>query len=210
MGKESGTVSTGMRMYTSPRGKYAYSPVSTVTPASITTQTWALSLSNLVDPWRGVSEAVPGLGSDLPAGISPNIGIGGHVLGGAFGYLCQQHRLAADHLYGVEVVVVDETGTAKSVVATLELSDPERDLWWAHTGGGGGNFGIVTWYWFRSPEALGTDPARPSPTAPPRRCGSKRSGTGKVSTKRPQPNGNRFLRCRARPAGQSHRTKRGA
>jgi FAD/FMN-containing dehydrogenase len=70
-----------------------------------------------------------GWGVTIPAGISPNIGVGGHVLGGAFGYLCRQHGLAADHLYGVEVVVVDETGTARSVVATLDPSDPNRDLW---------------------------------------------------------------------------------
>ena len=89
----------------------------------------------------------------IPAGESPDLGVGGHVLGGAFGFLCRQHGLAADHLYGVEVVVVDETGTARSVVATREPSDPNRELWWAHTGGGGGNFGIVTRYWFRSPGA---------------------------------------------------------
>jgi aclacinomycin oxidase len=76
------------------------------------------------------------------------------------------HGLAADHLYGVEVVVVDETGTARSVVATREPSDPNRELWWAHTGGGGGNFGVVTRYWFRSPSARGTDPASLLPKAP--------------------------------------------
>lgn len=107
-----------------------------------------------------------GWGMTIPAGISPDIGVGGHILGGAFGFLCRKHGLAVDHLYGVEVVVVDETGTAKSVVATRELSDPNRDLWWAHTGGGGGNFGIVTRYWFRSPEAIGTDPAGLLPKAP--------------------------------------------
>ena len=73
-----------------------------------------------------------GWGVTIPAGVSPNVGVGGHVLGGGFGYLCRQHGLAADHLYGVEVVVVDETGTAKSVTATREPSDPNRDLWWAH------------------------------------------------------------------------------
>jgi hypothetical protein len=78
-----------------------------------------------------------GGGVTIPAGVSPNVGVGGHVLGGGFGYLCRQHGLAADHLYGVEVVVVDETGTARSVTATREPSDPHRDLWWAHTGGGG-------------------------------------------------------------------------
>src|SRR5260221_7596322 len=107
-----------------------------------------------------------GWGVTIPAGISPNIGVGGHVLGGAFGYLCREQGLAADHLYGVEVVVVDETGTARSVVATREEGDPNRDLWWAHTGGGGGNFGVVTRYWFRSPSAQGDDPARLLPKAP--------------------------------------------
>jgi FAD/FMN-containing dehydrogenase len=108
-----------------------------------------------------------GWGVTIPAGVSPNVGIGGHVLGGGFGYLCRQHGLAADHLYGVEVVAVDATGIAKSVTATREPSDPNRDLWWAHTGGGGGNFGIVTRYWFRSPTAKGSDPARLLPEAPP-------------------------------------------
>jgi aclacinomycin oxidase len=107
-----------------------------------------------------------GWGVTIPAGESPDLGVGGHVLGGAFGFLCRQHGLAADHLYGVEVVVVDETGTARSVVATREPSDPNRDLWWAHTGGGGGNFGVVTRYWFRSPGARGTDPASLLPKAP--------------------------------------------
>lgn len=107
-----------------------------------------------------------GWGLTIPAGESPDLGVGGHVLGGAFGFLCRQHGLAADHLYGVEVVVVDESGTARSVVATREPSDPNRDLWWAHTGGGGGNFGIVTRYWLRSPGASGTDPALLLPKAP--------------------------------------------
>jgi hypothetical protein len=107
-----------------------------------------------------------GWGVTLPAGESPRLGVGGHVLGGAFGFLCRQHGLAADHLYAVEVVVVDEGGTARSVVATREPSDPNHELWWAHTGGGGGNFGIVTRYWFRSPEARGSDPSRVLPLAP--------------------------------------------
>ncbi len=107
-----------------------------------------------------------GWGVTIPAGESPDIGMGGHVSGGAFGFLCRQHGLAADHLYGVEVVVVDAAGTARSVVATREASDPNRELWWAHTGGGGGNFGVVTRFWFRSPGAGGTEPASLLPRAP--------------------------------------------
>jgi hypothetical protein len=107
-----------------------------------------------------------GWGVTVPAGESPDLGAGGHILGGAFGFLCRQHGLAADYLYGVEVVVVDDAGIAKRVVATRERSHPNRDLWWAHTGGGGGNFGIVTRYWLRSPGAEGVDPASLLPRAP--------------------------------------------
>jgi len=102
----------------------------------------------------------------IPLGEYPGIGMGGHVVGGAFGFLCRQLGLAADYLYAVEVVTVDTDGRASSVVATRETSDPHRDLWWAHTGGGGGNLGVVTRYWFRSPSASGDDPAKLLPPAP--------------------------------------------
>jgi hypothetical protein len=102
----------------------------------------------------------------IPLGEHPDIGIGGHVVGGAFGFLCRQLGLAADYLYAVEVVTVDESGRASPVVATRETSDPLRDLWWAHTGGGGGNFGVVTRYWFRSPGASGDNPVTLLPRAP--------------------------------------------
>ena len=102
----------------------------------------------------------------IPLGEHPDIGMGGHVVGGAFGFLCRQLGLAADYLYAVEVVTVDEAGQANSVVATRETSDRNRELWWAHTGGGAGNFGVVTRYWFRSPNASGEDPARLLPRAP--------------------------------------------
>jgi aclacinomycin oxidase len=102
----------------------------------------------------------------IPLGEHPQIGMGGHVVGGAFGFLCRQLGLAADYLYAVEVVAVDKDGRASSVVATRETSDPNRDLWWAHTGGGGGNFGVVTRYWFRSPAATGEDPSTLLPRAP--------------------------------------------
>jgi len=105
-------------------------------------------------------------GTVIPLGEYPEIGMGGHVAGGAFGFLCRQLGLAADYLYAVEVVTVDEGGRASSVVATREASDPYRDLWWAHTGGGGGNFGVVTRYWFRSRDASADDPARLLPPAP--------------------------------------------
>ena len=123
-----------------------------------------------VEPGATVGETFRTLferwGVVIPLGEHPQIGMGGHVVGGAFGFLCRQLGLAADYLYAVEVVTVDEGGRTSSVVAGRETSDPHRDLWWAHTGGGGGNFGVVTRYWFRSPDASGDDPARLLPRAP--------------------------------------------
>jgi len=109
-------------------------------------------------------------GTVIPLGEYPRIGMGGHVVGGAFGFLCRQLGLAADYLYAVEVVTVDEAGRASSLIATREPTDPHRELWWAHTGAGGGNFGIVTRYWFRSPGADGDDPATLLPRAPQSIC----------------------------------------
>jgi len=102
----------------------------------------------------------------VPLGEYPAIGMGGHVAGGAFGFLCRQLGLAADYLYAVEVVTVDDSGRASAVVATREVSDPHRGLWWAHTGGGAGNFGVVTRYWFRAPGATGEGAASLLPRAP--------------------------------------------
>src|SRR6185295_7337998 len=75
-------------------------------------------------------------GTVVPLGEYPAIGMGGHVASGSFGFLCRQLGLAADYLQGVEVVTVDLHGSAGSLVATREASDPNRELWWAHTGGG--------------------------------------------------------------------------
>jgi FAD/FMN-containing dehydrogenase len=105
-------------------------------------------------------------GTVIPLGEYPAIGMGGHVAGGAFGFLCRELGLAADYLYAVEVVTADAADRAGSVIATREPSDPNRDLWWAHTGGGGGNFGVVTRYWFRSPGAAPAEPASLLPRAP--------------------------------------------
>jgi aclacinomycin oxidase len=102
----------------------------------------------------------------VPLGEFPEIGMGGHVVGGAFGFLCRQLGLAADYLHAVEVVIVDKSGRASSVVATRETSDPNHDLWWAHTGGGPGNFGVVTRYWFRSADGSGDDSRTLLPRAP--------------------------------------------
>ena len=91
-----------------------------------------------------------GWGVTIPGGSCPTVGAGGHIAGGGYGALSRLHGLTVDHLYGVEVVTVDQGGAVRTVLATREPGDPHHDLWWAHTGGGGGNFGIVTRYWFNA------------------------------------------------------------
>jgi aclacinomycin oxidase len=109
---------------------------------------------------------VKGWAVTIPGGICPGVGVGGHIAGGGYGFLSRRYGLAADHLYAVEVVVVDGSGKSRIVVATRDPGDPNRDLWWAHTGGGGGSFGVVTRYWLRSPGANSNDPAELLPRAP--------------------------------------------
>jgi FAD/FMN-containing dehydrogenase len=83
----------------------------------------------------------------LPGGSCYSVGIGGHVVGGGYGLLSRLHGLTVDYLDGVDVVCVDRHGRARLVRARKD--DPRtRRLLWAHTGGGGGNFGIVTAYYF--------------------------------------------------------------
>ncbi|GAA3140774.1 FAD-binding oxidoreductase [Streptomyces rectiviolaceus] len=105
-------------------------------------------------------------GVTLPGGVCPQVGVGGHVAGGGYGPLSRRDGTIVDHLYGVEVVVVDRSGRARTVTATRRPDDPNRELWWAHTGGGGGNFGIVTRYLFRTPGAGGDDPSNLLPKPP--------------------------------------------
>ncbi|HEY9474635.1 MAG TPA: FAD-binding protein [Mycobacteriales bacterium] len=109
-------------------------------------------------------------GVTIPGGTCFDVGAGGHFVGGGYGHLSRRDGLVVDHLYAVEVVVVDESGHARPVLATREQGDPHRDLWWAHTGGGGGNFGVVTRYWMRSPGVDSSNPAELLPRAPVRMC----------------------------------------
>jgi FAD/FMN-containing dehydrogenase len=107
-----------------------------------------------------------GWGVTIPGGNCGGVGIGGHLCGGGYGILSRSLGSVVDYLEAVEVVVVDKRGRAKAVVATRHPNDPHHDLWWAHTGGGGGNFGVVTRYWLRTPDARGSDPAKLLPKPP--------------------------------------------
>lgn len=118
-----------------------------------------------------------GWGVTVPAGTCFEVGVGGHICGGGYGHLSRRDGLVVDHLYAVEVVTVDDTGRARPVIATREPDDPHHDLWWAHTGGGGGNFGVVTRFWLRS-----AGPGRPPPST---RCPAPRAGSAEPTSSGP-------------------------
>ncbi len=106
-----------------------------------------------------------GWGVTAPGGLCPTVCAGGHVCGGGHGLLTRQYGPISDYIEAVEMVV-NRDGNAHTVIASRDPSDPNHDLWWACTGGGGGNFGVITRYWFRSREATGADPSLYLPRPP--------------------------------------------
>ncbi|EGJ77096.1 putative oxidoreductase [Streptomyces sp. Tu6071] len=107
-----------------------------------------------------------GWGVTIPAGTCFEVAAGGHFAAGGYGPLSRRDGLVVDHVTAVEAVVVGADGRARLLVGTDRPDDPHHDLWWAHTGGGGGSFGVVTKYWLRTPGTPDGDPAAQLPRAP--------------------------------------------
>jgi FAD/FMN-containing dehydrogenase len=103
--------------------------------------------------WHNYTHLYRETGRTLPAGSCYSVGAGGHICGGGYGLLSRQHGLTVDYLYAVEVVVVRREPhgdyEAEAVIARSDDDGDLHELWWAHTGGGGGNFGVITRYWFK-------------------------------------------------------------
>ena len=88
-------------------------------------------------------------GVTLPGASCSTVGAGGLIAGGGYGLLSRLQGLVVDYLRAVDLVYVTDKGTVETITVSTESKDPdEQDLLWAHTGGGGGNFGIVTAYHF--------------------------------------------------------------
>jgi FAD/FMN-containing dehydrogenase len=89
-----------------------------------------------------LDRAAAAFGLVTPSGVVSTTGIAGLTLGGGIAWLMGKYGMAVDNLLSAEVVLA-----SGEVVTASEDTDP--DLFWALRGGGG-NFGVVTSFEYRT------------------------------------------------------------
>ena len=91
--------------------------------------------------WREFNRETQLHGLATTGGVISTTGIAGLTLGGGLGWLMAKYGLATDNLLSAEVI------TASGEVVRTS-ADENANLFWALRGGGG-NFGVVSWFEYR-------------------------------------------------------------
>jgi len=95
---------------------------------------------DLINFYNGLA----GHGKAVPGGSCPTVGIAGLALGGGIGVLARAYGLTCDAIESLDIV------TADGSILSCNGSNAHSDLYWASQGGGGGSFGVVTAFTFRT------------------------------------------------------------
>jgi len=95
--------------------------------------------TKLIDFYSGLAAH----GRGVPGGSCPTVGIAGLTLGGGVGVVSRAYGLTSDNVKSLQIV------TADGQIRTCSPSQ-NSDLFWACRGGGGGNFGVVTSFTYRT------------------------------------------------------------
>ena len=95
--------------------------------------------------WDTYANLYKRTGKTIPGGTCYSVGSGEHIVGGGYGGLSRLHGLVVDWLSGVDVLVVDAHGNVRPLHAN---ATQHAGLFKLCRGGGGGNVGLITSYYF--------------------------------------------------------------
>lgn len=103
--------------------------------------------------WAGYRALLNSFGRTLPGGSCASVGAGGHIAGGGYGLMSRKHGLTIDHVTAVDIVTWDDARSRATLrhISESSTDSDERDLFWAVRGAGGGNYGIITTFYFANP-----------------------------------------------------------
>ena len=87
-------------------------------------------------------------GVTIPAASCTTVGLGGHIAGGAYGFLTRLLGIAPDWISAVDIVTVDSKGKVQ-LRHVDKNNDP--DLLRACRGSGGGSYGVITAFYSDTP-----------------------------------------------------------
>lgn len=92
--------------------------------------------------WKIVATTLGEHGLALSSGDTTSVGVGGLALGGGIGWMVRKYGLTIDRMRAAEIVTADG-----KILRTS--ADEHPDLFWAIRGGGG-NFGVATFFEFEA------------------------------------------------------------